>query len=121
LSPITEAVRLFLKAHISSTCRFGISSLIRFYFPIYENISGWIYENVTAKYISFLKQLLSARKISKVPNIKTKGAIIDFPFVILPFSSSFSFEIVIFELIGRKKPAILPFFTQRAANSQKRG
>ena len=61
------------------------------------------------------------KKISKVPEIKTKSAIIDFPFVILAFSGSFSFEIVIFELIGRKKSAILPVFTQIAANSQKRG
>lgn len=91
-----------------------------FFFPIYENISSWIYENVAAKYTSCLKQLLSAKKISKVPNIKTKSVIIDFPFVILAFSSSFSFEIVIFELIGRKKSTILPLFPQIAANSQKR-
>ena len=61
-----------LKGHISRTSRFGISStFISFYFPIYENISSWISENVAAKYTSCLKQLLSAKKISKVPNIKT--------------------------------------------------
>ena len=65
--------------------------------------------------------LLSAKKISKVHNIKTKSAIIDFLFAILAYSGSFSLEMVIFELIGRKKTAMWPLVTQIAANSQKHG
>ena len=80
---------------------------------------------VTPKYtfrrIAFFRP---KNRISKVAIIKTKSATIAFVCPLLLSSSSlflfllffFYFAGVFFELIGHKKPAFWPFFTQMAAS-----